>query len=112
MVRQLGNQYVSTLGEEIANLISHGVMTVLALAAVPFVAVWGFTQYGMVEAVSLSIYATCLFLMFAVSTLYHSLNEGKAKDIFHLLDRLLNIHQHGHVHLCQQSRASVILLLR
>ena len=88
MVRQLGNQYVSTFGEEIANSISHGVMTVLALAAVPFVAVWGFTQYGMVEAVSLSIYATCLFLMFAVSTLYHSLNAGKAKDIFHLLDHI------------------------
>ncbi len=88
MVRQLGNQYISTLGEEIANSVSHGVMTVLALAAVPFVAVWGFTQYGMVEAVSLSIYATCLFLMFAVSTLYHSLNEGKAKDIFHLLDHI------------------------
>ena len=32
--------YVSTVGEEVANTVTHGVMSLLALVALPFAAVW------------------------------------------------------------------------
>ena len=36
--------YIPTFGEEVANTISHGVMTVLMLLALPFSAVWAYTH--------------------------------------------------------------------
>ena len=35
--------YVSTVGEEVANTVTHGVMSLLALVALPFAAVWATT---------------------------------------------------------------------
>ena len=32
--------YVPTVGEEVANAVSHGVMALLSLCALPFAAVW------------------------------------------------------------------------
>jgi predicted membrane channel-forming protein YqfA (hemolysin III family) len=34
--------YIPTFGEEVANSVSHGVMTVLMLFALPFSAVWAY----------------------------------------------------------------------
>ncbi|MCQ2198645.1 MAG: hemolysin III family protein [Paludibacteraceae bacterium] len=89
IARNLGNDYVSTIHEEIANTISHGVMMVIALFAVPFAAIWSYAQYNTLTAVSVSIYAIALFLMFTVSTLYHSMTANtKHKEVFHLLDHI------------------------
>lgn len=89
IARKLGNAYISTIHEEIANSISHGVMMILALFAIPFAAIWSYSKYGTAAAVSVSIYAIAIFLMFTVSTLYHSMKaETKTKEVFHLLDHI------------------------
>ncbi len=83
--------YLPTLGEEIANSVSHGVMALLALLALPFAAVWAYVHDpdGVVAAVSVSIFVVSIFLMFLASTLYHSMNPAsRHKEVFHILDHI------------------------
>ncbi len=83
--------YVPTVGEEVANAVSHGVMSVAALAALPFAAVWAYEHdaSGITASVSVSVFVISLFLMFLVSTLYHSMNpQSKHKEVFHILDHI------------------------
>ncbi len=83
--------YVPTFGEEIANAVSHGVMTLATLAALPFAAVWAYVHdaQGVLAAVSVSIFVISIFLMFLASTLYHSMDpSSRHKEVFHILDHI------------------------
>ena len=83
--------YVPTVGEEIGNAVSDGGMSLLALVALPFAAVWayGHDPGGVVAAVSVSVFVISSFLMFLASTLYHSMNpQSKHKEVFHILDHI------------------------
>ena len=81
--------YIPTLGEEIANTLSHGVMACATLAALPFAAVWAYAHdtEPVLAAVSVSVFVISIFLMFLASTLYHSMNpQSRHKEVFHILD--------------------------
>lgn len=83
--------YVPTAGEEVANTLSHGVMALAALAALPFAAVWAYTHdwQPVVGAVSVSVFVVSIFLMFLCSALYHSMNpRSRHKEVFHILDHI------------------------
>lgn len=83
--------YVPTFGEEIANTVSHGVMALVSLAALPFAAVWAYVHdvQGVMAAVSVSVFVISIFLMFLASTLYHSMNpSSRHKEVFHILDHI------------------------
>ena len=84
--------YIPTFGEGVANSVSHGVMTVLMLLALPFSAVWAYTHNPANPALAslgVSIFVISIFLMFLCSTLYHSmLPESKHKAVFHILDHI------------------------
>ncbi len=83
--------YVPTVGEEIANTVSHGVMSFLTLLALPFAAVWAYVHEagGVVASVSVSVFVVSIFLMFLASTLYHSMNpHSRHKEVFHILDHI------------------------
>ncbi|MCQ2483176.1 MAG: hemolysin III family protein [Clostridia bacterium] len=72
-----------TLGEEIGNTITHGVMALFFLGMIPYVAVRAYTgaAEGMqiIDTVSLSIYMISMFLMFLGSTIYHAMNHDTAQ---------------------------------
>ncbi len=83
--------YVPTTGEEIANTVSHGVMSFLTLLALPFAAVWAYVHEagGVLASVSVSVFVVSIFLMFLASTLYHSMNpHSRHKEVFHILDHI------------------------
>lgn len=84
--------YIPSFGEEIANTISHGVMSILTLLSLPFAAVWSYTHAvgnNIESAVGVSVFVISLFLMFLCSTLYHSMQpQSRHKDIFHILDHI------------------------
>ncbi len=83
--------YVPTFGEEIANTVSHGVMALVSLAALPFAAVWAYVHdvQGVMAAVSVSVFVISIFLMFLASTLYHSMDpSSRHKEVFHILDHI------------------------
>ena len=84
--------YIPSFGEEIANTISHGVMSILTLLSLPFAAVWSYTHAvgnNIESAVGVSVFIISLFLMFLCSTLYHSMQpQSRHKEIFHILDHI------------------------
>lgn len=83
--------YVPTIGEEVANAVTHGVMAVLTLLALPFAAVWAYVHdpEGVEASVSVSVFVISIFLMFLASTLYHSMHPAsRHKEVFHILDHI------------------------
>lgn len=83
--------YVPTLGEEVANAVTHGVMAVLTLLSLPFAAVWAYVHdpEGVVASVSVSVFVISIFLMFLASTLYHAMHPAsRHKAVFHILDHI------------------------
>ena len=85
--------YIPTFGEEVANSVSHGVMTVLMLFALPFSAVWAYLHnpsFPALASAGVSVFVISIFLMFLCSTLYHSMQpESKHKAVFHILDHIM-----------------------
>ncbi len=69
------------------NSISHLVGAALALAGLVVLVVFASLQGDLWKIVSFSVYGTSLFLLYTLSTLYHSL-RGRAKQIFRKLDHV------------------------
>ena len=75
-----------SLGEEIANAISHGVGSLLSVAAaVVLIVVAALSSDGM-GVVGACIYGASLIILYTFSSLYHSLTNFKAKYVFQILD--------------------------
>jgi len=75
-----------SLGEEIANSLSHGLALVAAVAAVPFLMLAAARQGHAANLVGASVFAATMVLLYGASTLYHALPEGRAKRVFFKLD--------------------------
>ena len=91
MIKKL--PYIPTFNEEVANSVSHGVMTIVMLLALPFSSVWAYlhnTTNPILASVGVSVFVLSIFLMFLCSTLYHSMQpESKHKTVFHILDHIM-----------------------
>ncbi len=77
---------VQSLGEEIANSISHGVGAVAGLVAAPFLVVSSVRSGDAANIVGASVFAVTMVLLYLASTVYHALPHGKAKQVFRVLD--------------------------
>lgn len=77
---------IYTLGEEIANSVTHGIGALLAVAACAILIVTSAFTGDPYKIVSCSIYGASLIIMFAMSTLYHALTNEKAKFVFRIFD--------------------------
>jgi len=69
------------------NSISHLVGAALALAGLVVLVVFASLQGDLWKIVSFSVYGASLFLLYTISTLYHSL-RGRAKKVFMKLDHI------------------------
>lgn len=75
-----------TLGEELANAISHGVALVAALVGVPVLVATAVAKDNLAMVVGGSILGVAMLLMYFSSTLYHALPPGRAKQWFRVCD--------------------------
>jgi hemolysin III len=75
-----------TIGEEIANAVTHGIGTLLAIAALVLLVIFSSIYGNAWYVVSFSIYGSSLVILYTMSTIYHALPRGKAKDIFEIFD--------------------------
>jgi hemolysin III len=75
-----------SLGEEIANSISHGLGFVLSLAGAPVLVSEAARRGTLSDLVAVSVFAGTMALLYLSSTLYHALPQGRAKRAFHVLD--------------------------
>ncbi len=77
-----------TKGEEIANAITHGIGTALAIAALVLLIVFSAIKGTVWHVVSFSIFGATLVILYLESTLYHSLTNKKAKRLFRKFDHM------------------------
>lgn len=78
-----------TFGEEVGNVISHGIMALACLFLLPYVAVYSYLKGEVVRATGVSIFVICVFLMFLISSIYHSMAFGtEQKYVFRKLDHI------------------------
>ncbi|SEI74361.1 PAQR family membrane homeostasis protein TrhA [Nitrosomonas eutropha] len=75
-----------SLGEEIANSISHGIGLVAALIATPFLIMRAVQYADTGFIIGASFFAATMILLYLASTLYHALPQGKAKRVFKIIE--------------------------
>jgi len=75
-----------TLGEEIANSVSHGIGLVASLAAAPFLMGAMFRRGDAVLILAAGIFAVTVVLLYLSSTLYHAMPESRAERILQVID--------------------------
>ncbi len=86
MTAERTSKGVESLGEKIANSVSHGVGLMAAIAATPVLIVLSVQAGGATRVVASSIFGATAILLYLASTLYHALPEGKARRVFRLFD--------------------------
>lgn len=75
-----------SIGEEIANSITHGVGAALATAALIILVVFASLKGDVWRIVSFSIYGATLVILYTSSTLLHSFTNAKVKQYFRIMD--------------------------
>ena len=75
-----------TLGEEIANSITHGIATLLSIAGLVILMVVSASKGSAWAVTSLSIFGATLIVLYLVSTLYHSITHDGTKRFLKFLD--------------------------
>ena len=75
-----------SLGEEIANSITHGIGVVVSIAALILLVVFSAQKGDTWRVVSFSIYGSTMIILFLASTLYHSFTNIYMKKLFRIVD--------------------------
>jgi hemolysin III len=77
-----------SLGEEIANSVSHGIGLAAAIAATPLLIVNAVRNGGAAAVTGAGIFAATLVLLYLGSTLYHALprSRARAKHAFRIIE--------------------------
>ena len=75
-----------SLGEEIANSVSHGIGLLLALAAFPVLVIATLRRGDLAGIVGATVFATTVVLLYSTSMLFHAFPQSRAKRVFQLLD--------------------------
>ena len=76
---------MQTVGEEIANGVSHGVGMLAAIAITPFLILKAL-PLGAGAITGVAIFGATMIILYASSAIYHSLPHCKAKNVFQILD--------------------------
>jgi hemolysin III len=74
-----------SLGEEIANSISHGIGFLGAVAVTPILII-GAIPKGNLAVVGVSVFGATMMLLYLSSTLYHAFTHTKTKKVFNIFD--------------------------
>jgi hemolysin III len=91
-----------SVGEEIANSVSHGLGFLGAVAALP-VLILAAVDQGPAAVTGVSIFAGTMAFLYLMSTLYHALGHARTKHVFQILD-------HGAIYLLIAGTYTPILL--
>ncbi len=72
--------------EEWFNSISHGMTALAAILGLVFLIILGVSSEKDFTLFSAIVYGLSLVSLYTFSTFYHGLRQGKAKNVFHILD--------------------------
>ena len=79
-------RHIQSIGEEIANAISHGVGSLLSIAGTVILIVYAAIYSDALAVVSAALYGATLIILYTNSTLYHALTNKTAKKVFRIFD--------------------------
>ena len=82
----MGEDTAATASEELANSLTHGLGLVMSLVAAPILIVAAAATADPWRIVAVSIYAATLILLYAASTVYHSVRSLKLKSAMQRVD--------------------------
>jgi len=87
-VKHRDPERAQTLGEEIANSISHGLGLLVAIASIPFLILTALPHGDAAMVVGAAVFGVSMVLLYASSMFYHALpsRAQKAKRLFQLFD--------------------------
>jgi len=80
------SQRAQSLGEEIANSVTHGAGFLAALIGVPFLLVATVERGAAINVAGAAIFGSAMLLLYFASALYHALPPGRAKRVFVKID--------------------------
>lgn len=86
MAKKLQNINEYTLGEEVANSVTHGIGILLSIAALALLVIFAQRNGGDIRLVAAVIFGATLILEYINSTLYHAFPWPRVKRIFKILD--------------------------
>jgi hemolysin III len=75
-----------SLGEEVANSVSHGIGLLAALAAFPILVTTALNRGDLAGIVGATVFATTMVLQYLTSTIFHALPPNRAKRVFQILE--------------------------
>lgn len=76
---------MQSLGEEIANSVSHGVGALAAMAITPILILKSLS-HGAVAITGVSIFGATMIVLYLASTLYHAFPQNRVKRVFRIFD--------------------------
>lgn len=79
------NNHIQTVGEEIANAVSHGLMAIFGVVAMILMLVKSDTT---IEIISAVIFGFGMINLYTMSTIYHAMFHPTAKSVFQRFDHL------------------------
>lgn len=82
----MANTHVYTQKEEVVNAITHGIGVILSIAALVYLVIFSLESESAWSIVISLIYGLSMLTLYVSSTLVHSFPQGKAKDIFEIMD--------------------------
>lgn len=75
-----------SLGEEIANAVTHGLGLIASLLGVPLLLGAAGAGHDVPLVIGTTVFAATLVALYAASTLYHALPHSRAKRVFRVVD--------------------------
>lgn len=82
------NEYKTSMGEEFANVLTHGAGAVFGVAALSILVVRAALYGNIWHIVSMSIYGATLVILYMSSTLYHMFAFTRARHFFKMMDHI------------------------
>lgn len=83
---QAAHGHAYSLGEEIANSITHGLGAVLSIVALVLLVIAAASWGNAWHLASAIVYGITMFLLYMASTLYHAITNVKARHVFKVID--------------------------
>jgi hemolysin III len=77
-----------TKGEEIANAVTHGIGSIMAVVAFIILTFLSSASDSLLQRVSYIVFGLTMVIMYVISTLYHSFTNKKTKRLFRILDHI------------------------
>jgi hemolysin III len=77
---------VQSLGEEIANSVSHGLGLLLAIVGLPFLVVNAMRSGSTLAVAGAAVFGSSAILLYLASTLYHAVSHERIKEMLQRMD--------------------------